>query len=126
MTARRASWTMALAGGPLALWGLWVLWISVSSGRWVVAAAGALALVTAAGLMLLQRWAQPLGYLFAAWLVLAWLYAVARVISRGWPFSDWGRSALFLAPGVLYVVVCLGGAWVIRTEYRNRGRAADP
>ena len=122
MTARRASWTMVLAAGPLALWGLWVLWVAVPRGRWVDAAAGVLALVTAAGLTLLARWAQPVAYVFAAWLVLSWLYAVVQVISRGWPFSDWRGSALFVAPGVLYVVLCLGGAWVIRTQYRDRTR----
>jgi hypothetical protein len=62
MTARRASWAMVLAAGPLALWGLWGC-------------------------------GQRLG--------------ADRALPR---------------PGLLDVLVCLGGAWVIRAYYRNRMR----
>src|SRR2546425_136527 len=82
----RASWTMLLAAGPLALWGAWALWVSVPHGQWITAVLGGVALVTAGGLLLLKVWARPLAYLFAAGLVLGWAYAVSQAISRGWPY----------------------------------------
>ena len=110
---------MLLAAGPLALWGGWALWVSVPQAHWISCVLGAVALVTAGGLLLLKSWARPLAYLFAAWLVLGWFYAVAQVISRGWPYADWLRTVLSLVPGVLFLIVCAGGSWVVHKQYRQ-------
>jgi hypothetical protein len=83
-----------------------------------------MALVTAGGLLLLKAWARPVAYLFAAWLVLGWFYAVGQVISRGWPYVDWLRTVLSLVPGVLFLIVCAGGSWVVHKEYRQDVREA--
>jgi hypothetical protein len=115
----RASWTMLLASGPLALWGAWALWVSVPHGHWVAGVLGGVALVTAGGLLLLQAWARPLTYLFAAWLVLGWFYAVGQVISRGWPYADWLQRVLSLVPGACVLIVCTGGSWVVHNQYRR-------
>jgi hypothetical protein len=115
----RASWTMLLAAGPLALWGAWVLWMSVPHGQWLMGVLGGLALVTAGGLLLLTAWARPLAYLFAAGLVTSWFYAVGQVISHGWPYADWLGTVLSLVPGALFLIVCAGGAWVVHRQYRR-------
>lgn len=111
---------MLLAAGPLALWGAWALWLSLSHGPWINGVLGAGALLTAGGLLLLRVWARPLAYLFAATLVVVWVYAVWQVISSGWPYADWSRSALSLVPGALLLVVCAGGVWIVHTQYRAR------
>lgn len=116
----RASWTMFLASGPLALWGVWVLSTSVPHGEWRTGVLGGVALVTAGGLLLLKIWARPLAYLIAAALMFNWFHAVAQVISRGWPYSDWLRTVLSLLPGVLFIIVCASGAWVVHTQYRRQ------
>ena len=115
---------MLQASGPLALWGAWALWVSVPHGQWLTGALGGMALVTAGGLLLLKAWARPVAYLFAAWLVLGWFYAVGQVISRGWPYVDWLRTVLSLVPGVLFLIVCAGGSWVVHKEYRQDVREA--
>jgi hypothetical protein len=111
-----------LAAGPLALWGVWAVWVSVHSGQWLLGVCGGLALVTAGGLLVLQTWARPLAYLFAAGLLVSWFYAVGQVVSRGWPYSDWLRTVLSLVPGVLFLIVCAGGAWVVHKQYARNFR----
>ncbi len=118
----RASWTMLLAAGPLALWGAWSLWASIPSGQWFTGVCGGLAFVTAGGLLVLKTWARPLAYLFAAGLVVSWFYAVGQVVSRGWPYADWIGTVLSLVPGVLFLIVCAGGAWVVHKQYRRHVR----
>ena len=71
---------MLLAAGPLALWGAWVLWVSIPHRQWLTGVLGGLALVTAGGLLFLKAWARPLAYLFAAGLVVSWFYAVGQVV----------------------------------------------
>ena len=115
----RASWRMLLAARPLALWGAWVLLVSIPHGQWLPGVLGVLALITAGGLLVLRAWAKPLAYLFAAGLVVSWFYAVGQVILRGWPYADWLGTVLSLVPGALFLVVCAGGAWVVRDQYRR-------
>lgn len=117
-----ASWTMLLAAGPLAFWGAWVLWVSLPYGQWLVGILGGVALVTAGGLLFLMTWAEPLAYLIAAALVVNWFYAVAQVISGGWPYADWLTTVLSLIPGALFLIVCAGGSWVVHKQYRRHAR----
>jgi hypothetical protein len=116
----RASWIMLVAAGPLALWGGWVASAAVRDAQWLAAAIGAVGLVTAGGLMLLKPWARTLAYVFATGLVASWFYAVAQVISRGWPYADWLRTVVSLIPGAAFLMVCGGGAWVVHRQYRHR------
>jgi hypothetical protein len=122
MSPLRPSATMLLPAGPLALWGAWALWASIRHGPWTTTFLGGAALLTAGGLLLLKPWARPLAYFFAAGLALGWLYAVGQVIQRGWPYRDWLPSVLSLVPGVLVLIVCAGGSWLVHTEYRQHGR----
>lgn len=110
---------MLLAAGPLTLWGGWALWVSMSHGQWIAGVLGGIAVVTAGALLLLKAWARPLAYLFAAWLVLGWFYAVGQVISRGWPYTDWLQTVLSLVPGALFLIACAGGSWVVHKQYRQ-------
>ncbi len=118
----RASWTMLLPAGPLALWGAWILSVSVPQGEWRTSLLGGVALVTAGGLLFLKAWARPLAFLIAGALVVNWFYAVAQVISRGWPHADWFGTMLSLVPGAFFLIVCGGGVWVVHKQYRQRAR----
>ena len=111
---------MLLAAGPLALWGAWVLWVSLPRGTWLTGVLGGLALVTAGGPLVLKAWARPLAYLFAAGLVIGWFYAVGLVVARGWPYADWLVTGLSLVPGALFLIVCAGGVWVVYKQYRQQ------
>jgi hypothetical protein len=106
--------------GPLALWGAWALSVSLPGRHWLTAVLGAGAVVTAVGLLLLQAWARPLAYSFAAALALAWMYAVWQLALRGWPYPDWLGTVLSLVPGALFLIICAGGAWVVHGQYRRR------
>lgn len=117
----RASWIMAVAAGPLALWGAWALWVSLPGAHWITATLGGIALLAAAGLLRLQDWAKFFAYLFAAAVILGWIYAVWRVAQRGWPYSDWLTTILSLVPGVLLITLCAGGAWIVHRQYVRRG-----
>lgn len=112
---------MTLAAGPLALWGAWALWASMPRGQWVTAVFGGLAVVTAAGLLFLQRWARPLAYLYALALALGWVYAVRHVARQGWPYPDWLGTILSLISGLFLLTLCAGGAWIVHRQYRRRG-----
>ncbi len=118
----RASWTKLFAAGPLALWGVWVVWVAVPAGQWLTGVLGGIALVTAGGLLFLQSWARALMYLIVVALVVNWFHAVAQVISRGWPYADWLGTVLSLVPGALFLVVSAGGLWVVHNQYRRHVR----
>jgi len=113
---------MLFAAGPLALWGAWVVWVSVPSGQWLTGVLGGVALVTAGGLLFLKSWARALMYLIVAALLINWFHGVGQVISRGWPHADWLRTVLSLVPGVFFLVICAGGLWVVHKHYRRRVR----
>jgi hypothetical protein len=95
--------------------------VSLPRAYWITAAFGGLALLTAAGLLRLQGWAKLLAYLFAAALTLSWIYAVWQVVRRGWPYSDWLATILSLVPGVLLLMLCAGGAWIVHRQYLRGG-----
>jgi hypothetical protein len=111
---------MLLPAGPLALWGAWILSVSVPQEQWRTSVLGGVALVTAGGLLLLKAWARPLAYLIAGALVVNWFHGVAQVISRGWPYADWFGTILSLVPGALFLIVCGVGVWVVHKQYRRR------
>lgn len=110
---------MLLAAGPLALWGAWALWVSLPGAHWMTAAFGCAALLTAAGLLRLRRWAKPLAYFFAAALALVWIYTVWQIARHGWPYPDRLGTVLSLIPGALLLILCAGGAWIVHTQYRR-------
>lgn len=115
----RASGTMLLAAGPLALWGVWSLWAAISNRQWLAVLLGLAAVGTSVGLLRLAPWAKSLAYVFAVALPGAWLYAVWQLASRGWPYPDWRRTILVLVPGTLFVLVCVGGTWIVHRQYRR-------
>ena len=116
----RASATMLLAVLPLAAWGGWAVWATLHGWHWTTAAFGIAALLTAGGLLFLKVWAKYLAYVFAAGLALSWLYAVWQVAARGWPYSDVYRTVLSLIPGLLLLLLCAGGSYVVHRQYRRR------
>ncbi len=118
----RASSNMLLAAGPLALWGAWAIWMSLTNRHWIIGALGGVALVIAGGLLCLTVWAKYLAYFFAVGLALSWAYAVWQVISRGWPYDDWLTTVVSLIPGAFLLIICAGGSWVIHKQYRQRTR----
>src|SRR2546426_12636370 len=108
----RAVWTMLLAAGPLALWGAWVLWVSIPHRQWLTGVLGGLALVTAGGVLFLKALARALGYLFSAGLVGSWFYAGGQVVSRGWPYGELLGKGMFPLPAGPFFIVCPCGGWV--------------
>ena len=109
---------MTLAAGPLALWGLWALWVSLPRAHWMTAVFGGAALLTATGLLRLHGWAKPLAYFFAAALALVWIYTAVWQVA--WPYADWPGTILSLIPGALLLILCAGGAWIVHRQYRGR------
>jgi hypothetical protein len=113
---------MLLPAGPLALWGAWILSVSVPQGEWRTSLLGGVALVTSGGLLFLKAWARPLAFLIAGALVVNWFYGAAQVILRGWPYTDWFGTMLSLVPGAFFLIVCGGEVWVVHKQYRRRAR----
>lgn len=111
---------MLLAAVPLASWGAWAIWAWLQGWHWTTALFGVVALLTAGGLLFLKLWAKYLAYIFAAGLSLSWVYAVWQVSVRGWPYSDWFRTALSLVPGAFLLLICVGGSYVVHGQYRRR------
>jgi hypothetical protein len=110
---------MILAAGPLALWGVWAMWVSIPLGHWMGALFGGAAVVTAVGLLRMRGWAKPMAYFLATALALTWAYRVWQIALRGWPYADWYRTILSLIPGALFLFLCAGGAWIVHKQYRR-------
>src|SRR5690348_16809714 len=115
----KASSTMFLAAGPLALYGAWVLSVAIPQTQWRYAVPGLIAIVTAGGLLRLKLWAQAVTYVFAMGLAVEWFYLVGQVISRGWPYATWSETLASLLPGALLLVFCGGGSWIVHKQYRQ-------
>lgn len=71
------------------------------------------AVLTAGGLMFLKPWAKYLAYGFAICLAANWLYVVWQITAQGWPYEDVLLNVFSLLPGLLLLLICVGGAYVV-------------
>src|SRR5262245_65876029 len=114
----KASSTMFIAAGPLALYGAWVLSVAITQTQWLYAVPSLIAIVTAGGLLLLKRWARAVTYVYAVGLAVEWFYIVGYVISRGGLHgSTWLETLVSLLPGALLLFVCAGVSWMVHKQY---------
>ena len=98
-------------------------WWAVSSAApfWLVPAV--VSLVAAIGLLRGRRWAQYLWYAMSAIASLLWVFSVVHLALSGWPHETVLASAISLTPGLLLLLVCVGGSIVIARHFRGGASA---
>ena len=85
--------------------------------------AGAAFVVCAAGLFLGKRWGALLWYAIALTVSCAWLVSVVRVALDGWPYPGVLESLISLVPGLLLLLVCVGGSVAVARDFRRARHA---
>ena len=94
-------------------------WWAVSSAAPLWLAPAVVLLVAAIGLLRGQRWAQYLWYAMSAVASLLGVFSVVRVALSGWPHGTVLASAISLTPGLLLLLVCVGGSIAIAKHFRG-------
>jgi hypothetical protein len=102
----------------------WVAYKSIAAGPLWWLLFGLIALTGGVGLLLRKPWSQYPVFAVAASEVGLWFYAVARVALEGWPYADPLNSIISLVPGIMLLVICVGGSVVVRQYFVARASAA--
>jgi hypothetical protein len=79
-----------------------------------------IALVSVAGgigLMLNRRWSRYCIYVVSMGFIGTWLYYVAVLAMRAWPYDTLLESVISLVPGLFMVFVAAGSSYVVRKHF---------
>lgn len=71
------------------------------------------------GLLFRHAWARYLWYVLAAAASGWWVLTTVLIALNGWPMRSIADSVVGLIPGVLLLVVCIGGSMAVRRDYRT-------
>ena len=106
---------LIVASGYLAWWA-----ISYASWLWLIPSA--FAFVGAIGLFLNKRWGSYVWYAIALITSAWWLQSIVKLLISGWPEESVFNTGISLIPGLLLLVVCVGGSIAVAKQFRS---AAD-
>lgn len=105
---------LVLIAGYLCWWAM-----EHSAAIWFLAAS--ILLLCGVGLSLRRYWASYLWYSLAIGTSLWWVFTISRLALHGWPVHGAEDTIISLLPGMLLLVVCIGGSLAVRKEYKQIG-----
>jgi uncharacterized membrane protein YjjP (DUF1212 family) len=103
----------------LVLFAAYIGWWAVSFSAPLWWLASGVAFVAAMGLLRRKRLAQFAWHVIAFIVSIAWVVSVVRVALAGWPHSKIWSSIISLVPGMLLLLVCGCGSYVVAQKYQR-------
>ena len=111
--------TIKLLAGFLLVVSAYLSWWAVSAASFLWLLPSAALFVAAIGLFLRKHWAQYLWHVMALVVSLSWVVSVVHIALSGWPHESALASVISLVPGLLLLIVCVGGSVVVAKHYRG-------
>ena|SRR5688572_7597112 len=100
-----------------AVYGAYCLWWAIQGWYWSGGLSAVMSMATAVGLWLGYRWSRYFVYLFAAMILVYFIWNIWALLQIGWPYPDRIKSVAAVVPGSLILMFAVGaGIYVFRTH----------